>query len=81
MIRLLLLLLLAAGVHAQPKDRAPPAARFPFDADRAKALQADWADHLGAPRAVTNSVGMARPYPGLRRDFPRLPRCGVSGHR
>ena len=43
---------------AFPAAAAPPPVRFPFDADRARQLQADWAKHLGVPVEVTNSVGM-----------------------
>ena len=37
---------------------APPIAKAPFDAAQAKAHQAAWAKHLGAPVETTNSIGM-----------------------
>jgi formylglycine-generating enzyme required for sulfatase activity len=36
----------------------PPLAVAPFDSDQAKALQKAWADHLGIPVEITNSIGM-----------------------
>jgi len=36
----------------------PPLAVAPFDSDQAKALQKAWADHLGVPVQITDSVGM-----------------------
>ena len=35
-----------------------PLAVVPFDSDQAKALQKGWADHLGTPVQITNSLGM-----------------------
>ena len=36
----------------------PPPAVAPFDAGQAKAHQKAWADHLGVPVQITNSIGM-----------------------
>ncbi len=36
----------------------PPAARSPFDAEAAKSHQQQWADYLGLPVEVMNSIGM-----------------------
>ncbi len=41
-----------------PIASAPPPAVAPLDSDQAKALQKAWADHLGAPVQITNSIGM-----------------------
>jgi serine/threonine protein kinase/formylglycine-generating enzyme required for sulfatase activity len=41
-----------------PARVAPKAAVAPFDADQAKALQDDWAKHLGVDTEITNSIGM-----------------------
>src|SRR5262249_49353958 len=48
----LLLLLPAAAMSA------PPLARVPFDADRAKTLREDSAKAHGVPAEITNSLGM-----------------------
>jgi len=37
---------------------APPLAVAPFDANQAKQHQQTWADHLGVPVEMTNSIGM-----------------------
>jgi formylglycine-generating enzyme required for sulfatase activity len=50
-----LVLLCLAGREAKAD---PPQAVVPFDSDQAKALQKAWADHLGAPVQITNSLGM-----------------------
>jgi len=47
----------AAGWHGWPAD-APPPAIAPFDAERAKKHQADWAAYLKVPVEYTNSLGM-----------------------
>ena len=44
-------------VSDTPKKR-PPSAVAPFDADEAKRLQQAWADYLGVPAEITNSIGM-----------------------
>ena len=41
-----------------PTDPPQPPAVAPFDSDQAKALQKSWADHLGTPVQITNSLGM-----------------------
>ncbi len=49
---------------------APPLARLPFDADRARSLQAEWARALGLDVEVTNSLGMKLVLiPGGRFDM------------
>ena len=50
-----LVLLCLAGREAEAD---PPLAVAPFDSDQAKALQKAWADHLGTPVQITNSLGM-----------------------
>ncbi len=52
-VALLLLCLAGREVEADP-----PLAVAPFDSDQAKALQKAWADHLGTPVQITNSLGM-----------------------
>jgi len=37
---------------------APPPAIAPFDADQAKLHQQAWAEYLGVPGEITNSIGM-----------------------
>ena len=54
-LRVALLLLCLAGREAEAD---PPQAVAPFDSDQAKALQKAWADHLGTPVQITNSLGM-----------------------
>jgi formylglycine-generating enzyme required for sulfatase activity len=39
-------------------DEAPPLAKAPFGAERAKALQQGWARYTGKERVRTNSIGM-----------------------
>lgn len=50
-----LVLLCIAGREAEAD---PPLAVALFDSDQAKALQKAWADHLGTPVQITNSIGM-----------------------
>ena len=50
-----LVLLCLAGRQAEAD---PPQAVAPFDSDQAKALQKAWADYLGTPVQITDSVGM-----------------------
>ena len=50
-VALVLLCLVGCGAD-------PPQAVAPFDSDQAKALQKAWADHLGTPVQITNSLGM-----------------------
>jgi len=38
----------------------PPLAVAPFDSDQAKALQKAWADHLGVPVQITDSLNCAK---------------------
>jgi len=52
-VALLLLCLAGRGAEADP-----PQAVAPFDSDQAKAHQKAWADHLGIPVQITNSIGM-----------------------
>jgi formylglycine-generating enzyme required for sulfatase activity len=40
------------------RPAAPPPAVAPFDADRARKHQEEWADYLGVPAETTNSIGM-----------------------
>jgi len=47
----------ARGWHGWPAD-APPPAIPPFDAERAKKHQDDWAAYLKVPVEYTNSIGM-----------------------
>jgi formylglycine-generating enzyme required for sulfatase activity len=42
----------------KPTGPAPPLAVAPFDATKAKEHQAAWAEHLGVPVEMTNSIGM-----------------------
>jgi formylglycine-generating enzyme required for sulfatase activity len=44
--------------QASSFPNAPPAAVAPFDADKAKLHQQAWAQYLGVPVEVTNSIGM-----------------------
>src|SRR4051812_27757641 len=53
----LLVLTFAAGL-ALAGVPAPPMLRPPFDAERARVLQAEWAKAQGVPVALTNSLGM-----------------------
>jgi len=39
-------------------DQSPPLAKAPFDPEEAKQHQQTWADYLGVPVEITNSVGM-----------------------
>ncbi len=39
-------------------DISPPLAIAPFDAEQAKQHQHAWAEYLGVPAVVTNSLGM-----------------------
>jgi formylglycine-generating enzyme required for sulfatase activity len=41
-----------------PQSPIPPAAVAPFDADKAREHQENWAKHLGVPFEMTNSIGM-----------------------
>ena len=50
-----LVLLCLAGREAEAD---PPQAVAPFDSDQAKAHQKAWADHLGIPVQITNSLGI-----------------------
>jgi len=50
-----LVLLCLAGREAEAD---PPQAVAPFDSDQAKAHQKAWADYLGVPVQITNSIGM-----------------------
>ena len=50
-----LVLLCLVGCGADPP---PPPAVAPFDGRQAKAHQKAWADHLGTPVQITNSLGM-----------------------
>ncbi|MDX1948329.1 MAG: SUMF1/EgtB/PvdO family nonheme iron enzyme [Pirellulaceae bacterium] len=43
---------------AKPIGPAPPLAKAPFDAAKARAHQEAWAKHLGVPVEYTNSIGM-----------------------
>jgi formylglycine-generating enzyme required for sulfatase activity len=52
-VALLLLFHACRGAEADP-----PLAVAPFDSDQAKAHQKAWADHLGTPVEITNSLGM-----------------------
>jgi formylglycine-generating enzyme required for sulfatase activity len=48
-----------ATLSARAADPKPPApGRVPFDAARAAALQGEWAEFLGVPKAVTNAAGL-----------------------
>jgi formylglycine-generating enzyme required for sulfatase activity len=40
------------------RSENPPLAIAPFDADRARRLQQAWAEYLGVPAEITNSIGM-----------------------
>jgi formylglycine-generating enzyme required for sulfatase activity len=51
------LLLSSAALHAAEKPK-PPMAKAPFDAAAAKKHQKQWAEYLGTPVEITNSVGM-----------------------
>jgi len=42
----------------QARSLDPPQAVAPFGSDQAKAHQKAWADHLGTPVQITNSIGM-----------------------
>jgi formylglycine-generating enzyme required for sulfatase activity len=47
------------SVQVQPAlPPGPPLARAPFDAEQAKQHQQRWAEHLGEPVEMTNSIGM-----------------------
>jgi formylglycine-generating enzyme required for sulfatase activity len=60
---LLALLTLAAGAE-------PPLPRVPFDAERARAVQAEWAKATGSEVEVTNGVGLKLVFvPGGRFDM------------
>ena len=50
-----LVLLCLAGREA---EAGPPLAVAPFGSDQAKAHQKAWADHLGTPVQITDSVGI-----------------------
>ena len=50
-------LILTAHVTAEEQE-PPPLAVAPFNAEEAKAYQEAWAEHLGQPVEVTNSIGM-----------------------
>ena len=50
-----LLLLFHAACEA---EETPPLAAAPFDSDHAKALQTEWADHLGTPVHITIPIGI-----------------------
>ena len=55
---------------AEPTPPAPPLIRIPFDAGRARSLQAEWARAFGLDREVTNSLGMKLVLiPGGRFDM------------
>jgi formylglycine-generating enzyme required for sulfatase activity len=49
---------LAGAGLATAGDTAPPLPRPPFDAERAKALQEEWAKAFGVAAQVTNDLGM-----------------------
>jgi formylglycine-generating enzyme required for sulfatase activity len=66
-VRTLLFLLLAGSALG---SLAPSLVRPPFDADRARALQQEWAKALGLDVRVTNSLGMKLVLiPGGRFDM------------
>src|SRR5205085_1888943 len=53
---------------AQPSPPALP--RMPFDAERARVIQAEWAHTLGWPVEITNDLGMKLALiPGGRFDM------------
>jgi formylglycine-generating enzyme required for sulfatase activity len=49
---------LPKGTPTPKPGQAPPLAVAPFDATQAKRHQQAWADHLGVPVEMTNSIGM-----------------------
>jgi formylglycine-generating enzyme required for sulfatase activity len=68
----------AAG--AGPGTPGPPLVGLPFDAERARSLQGEWAKALGLDAEVTNSVGMRLVLiPGGRFDMgPDGGKCRVT---
>jgi formylglycine-generating enzyme required for sulfatase activity len=55
---------------AEPVPPPPPLASLPFDAERARSLQAEWAKTFGLEAEVTNSLGMRLVLiPGGRFDM------------
>jgi formylglycine-generating enzyme required for sulfatase activity len=58
-VRVYVLPLLALSAAPQTAEKAkPPLAKAPFDAAAAKKHQKAWAEHLGTPVEITNSIGM-----------------------
>lgn len=57
-LTVVLIILARNGSIAAQEKPAGPLVRFPFDAEQAARLQADWAKALNVPTAVTNSAGM-----------------------
>ena len=58
---LFLLLILVSRISAasgQDRSAAPPPAVAPFNAEQARQHQAAWAEHLGQPVEIANSIGM-----------------------
>ncbi len=49
---------LLSGPATAAERQPPPLAVAPFDAAEAKRLQQAWAEHLGVPLEITNSIGM-----------------------
>lgn len=70
-VRAVMVLLAAAALAADGATaRLPPLPGLPFDADRARSLQAEWAKALGTDVEVTNSIGMKLALiPGGRFDM------------
>lgn len=50
--------LVRTAIHAQPGKENPPQIGLPFEADRARSLQQEWATAFGLDATMTNSLGM-----------------------
>src|SRR5262245_5620156 len=58
LILTLVLLPVGRAAAAEEAPKAPPLPRLPFDADRARALQDEWARAFGLEARPTNGLGM-----------------------
>src|SRR5437763_213359 len=57
-LQVLPFVLAATGLALAAADPAPSLPRLPFDAERARALQREWAEAHGLDVEITNSLGM-----------------------